>query len=253
MTYCYHSPESSACRPKMTRPNNIPEINSIEFARARERAGLSTIDLATMASLKASHIEQIENGESTCFYTPEIKFVAAKKVARILGLMDAECFIYSEGTEIKSTKPSGTDDSINSVNKLHVSIAKDNFDKLLLGSQELDYKKPKFYKKIAFYLILCLVLGGLMFSVFARADIVGVMPAHGERLVITSETCKWDNGREEPNWLFAYFETSFGTVTRACYIRYNNQIWLRRATGVEMIYPAEYFKPPGSSTEPAKN
>jgi hypothetical protein len=96
-------------------------------------------------------------------------------------------------------------------------------------------------------------LAGVFASAFARADIVGVMPAYGERLVITSETCKWENGREEPNWLFAYFESAFGVVNRACYIRYNNQIWLRRATGVEMVFPAEYFKPPNAAIETVKN
>lgn len=237
----------------MTSQTDIPEIRGTEFARARERAGLSTIDLAKLASLTTSHVEQIENGESTCFYTPAIKFVAAKKLANILGLTEAECFVYPEGLEVKSTKPGITDDLSNSNHKLHVSIANENFDKLLMATQELDHKKPKFYKRITVYLAVFILLGGLIFSVFARADIVGVMPAFGERLVITSETCKWDNGREEPNWLFAYFETSFGVVNRACYIRYNNQIWLRRSTGVEMIFPAEYFSPPSSSTEPPKN
>jgi transcriptional regulator with XRE-family HTH domain len=65
----------------MTNPNEIPEIKGAEFARARERVGMSTADLAKMASLTTSHVEQIENGESSCFYSPAIKFVAAKKLA----------------------------------------------------------------------------------------------------------------------------------------------------------------------------
>ena len=52
----------------MTNQNDIPEILGAEFTRARERAGLSTIDLAKMASLTTSHVEQIENGESSSFY-----------------------------------------------------------------------------------------------------------------------------------------------------------------------------------------
>jgi transcriptional regulator with XRE-family HTH domain len=237
----------------MTNHNDIPEILGAEFTRARERAGLSTIDLAKMASLTTSHVEQIENGESSSFYSPAIKFVAAKKLASFLGLPETECFVYPEGVVTKSTKIQAAVGEADLTNKVHVSIAKENFDKLLLATQELDNKKSKFYKKPSFYFLAILLLAGVFASAFARADIVGVMPAYGERLVITSETCKWDNGREEPNWLFAYFETAFGVVNRACYIRYNNQIWLRRATGVEMVFPAEYFKQPNASVETVKN
>ena len=237
----------------MTNHNDIPEILGAEFTRARERAGLSAIDLAKMASLTTSHVEQIENGESSSFYSPAIKFVAAKKLASFLGLPETECFVYPEGVVTKSTKIQAAEREADLTNKVHVSIAKENFDKLLLATQELDNKKSKFYKKPSFYFLVILLLAGIVISAFARADIVGVMPAYGERLVITSETCKWDNGREEPNWLFAYFETAFGVVNRACYIRYNNQIWLRRATGVEMVFPAEYFKQPNASIETVKN
>ena len=237
----------------MTNHNDIPEILGAEFTRARERAGLSTIDLAKMASLTTSHVEQIENGESSSFYSPAIKFVAAKKLASFLGLPETECFVYPEGVVTKSTKIQAAVGEADLTNKVHVSIAKENFDKLLLATQELDNKKSKFYKKPSFYFLAILLLAGVFASAFARADIVGVMPAYGERLVITSETCKWENGREEPNWLFAYFESAFGVVNRACYIRYNNQIWLRRATGVEMVFPAEYFKQPNASVETVKN
>jgi hypothetical protein len=206
-----------------------------------------------MASLTTSHVEQIENGESSSFYSPAIKFVAAKKLASFLGLSETECFVYPEGAVTKSTKTQAADGDGELTNKVHVSIAKENFDKLLLATQELDNKKSKFYKKPSFYFLAILLLAGVFASAFARADIVGVMPAYGERLVITSETCKWENGREEPNWLFAYFESAFGVVNRACYIRYNNQIWLRRATGVEMVFPAEYFKPPNAAIETVKN
>ena len=237
----------------MTNPNEIPEILGAEFTRARERAGLSTIDLAKMASLTTSHVEQIESGELGSFYSPAIKFVAAKKLASFLGLSESECFLYPEGVVTKSTKTLAAEGDGELTNKVHVSIAKENFDKLLLATQELDNKKSKFYKKPSFYFLAILLLAGVFASVFARADIVGVMPAYGERLVITSETCKWENGREEPNWLFAYFETAFGVVNRACYIRYNNQIWLRRATGVEMVFPAEYFKQPNAIVDTVKN
>lgn len=237
----------------MTNQAYIPKIKGVEFTLARERAGFSKADLAKLASLTTSHVEQIENGESGSFYTLAIKFVAAKKIASILGLTEVECFIYPEGHESSLSKPLTENSSLGRAKSTHVTIAKENFDKLLLATQQLDNKKHAFYKRITFYLVAVILFGGIFFSVFARADIVGEMPAYGERLVITSETCKWDNGKEEPNWLFAYFETAFGVVSRACYIRYNNQIWLRKVTGVEMVFPAEYFKPPSASTGAPKN
>jgi transcriptional regulator with XRE-family HTH domain len=238
----------------MTDQVVVPQIRGDIFTQGRERAGLSVLDLAKMASLTASHIEQIENGECTSFYSPAIKLVAAKKIAGILGLTDADCFIFPEGVAPISSRSTQINQSSQLANQLHVSIAKDNFDQLLRDTQEIDGKKTKVSrKKITIYLVVAVFFIGLFFSLFARADIVGMMPAYGERLVITSETCKWENGREEPNWLFAYFETAFGVVSRACYIRYNNQIWLRRASGVEMVFPAEYFKAPSNPAEAVKN
>ena len=150
----------------MTNHNEIPEILGAEFTRARERAGLSTIDLAKMASLTTSHVEQIENGESSSFYSPAIKFVAAKKLASFLGLPETECFVYPEGAVTKSTKIQAVVGEADLTNKVHVSIAKENFDKLLLATQELDIKKSKFYKKPSFYFLAILLLAG----VFASAD-----------------------------------------------------------------------------------
>ena len=39
-----------------------------------------------MATLSYKQFEEIENGGSSLFYTPEIKITAAKKVGKILGL-----------------------------------------------------------------------------------------------------------------------------------------------------------------------
>ena len=149
----------------MTNQNDIPEILGAEFTRARERAGLSTIDLAKMASLTTSHVEQIENGESSSFYSPAIKFVAAKKLASFLGLPETECFVYPEGVVTKSTKIQAAVGEADLTNKVHVSIAKENFDKLLLATQELDNKKSKFYKKPSFYFLAILLLAGVFVAI----------------------------------------------------------------------------------------
>ncbi|NDI27510.1 MAG: hypothetical protein EBY73_07550 [Burkholderiaceae bacterium] len=159
-----------------------------------------------------------------------------------------------DADDVPKQRPDHKKDSAQSISQLHQTIAKENFDQILLATQETGgQKKLKSYQKKSLYLILVILGAGAVFSFYARADIVGFMPAYGERLVITSETCKWENGREEPNWLFAYFESSFGNVTRACYVRYNNQIWLRKSSGVEMVFPADYFTKPANNPEPPKN
>ena len=238
----------------MTNQANLPKIQGDVFTRAREHVQLSYLDLAKMASLTESQVKQIENGETSAFYSPAIKLIATKKIAKILGLSEEECLIYADADDLPKQRPDHKKDSAQSISQLHQTIAKENFDQILLATQETGgQKKLKSYQKVSLYLILVILGVGAFFSFYARADIVGFMPAYGERLVITSETCKWENGREEPNWLFAYFESSFGNVTRACYVRYNNQIWLRKSSGVEMIFPADYFTKPANNPESPKN
>jgi len=72
-----------------------PEIRKEAFIRAREKLGLSTKDLGGMACLSTRQIEQIENGETSSFYSAQIKATAAKKVAKLLKLSDEEAFDFS--------------------------------------------------------------------------------------------------------------------------------------------------------------
>ena len=76
----------------MNAPKKIPEIRKEAFAKARETLGLSTRELSGMACLSARQIEQIENGEISSFYGPQVKFTAAKKVAGILKLSEEDAF-----------------------------------------------------------------------------------------------------------------------------------------------------------------
>lgn len=76
----------------MKKLTTIPTILGENFRKARERLGLSVEDLASMATLSPSHIEQIENGGYQSFYTLAIKVQGARKVAKILSLTDEEAF-----------------------------------------------------------------------------------------------------------------------------------------------------------------
>jgi len=76
-----------------TNPKS-PEIRKEAFIKAREKLGLSTKDLGGMACLSTRQIEQIESGETSSFYSAQIKATAAKKVAKLLKLSDEEAFDF---------------------------------------------------------------------------------------------------------------------------------------------------------------
>lgn len=76
----------------MNTDSKLPEIRKEAFIKARENLNLSTKDLGGKACLSTRQIEQIENGEMGSFYSAQIKFTAAKKVAKLLKLSDEDAF-----------------------------------------------------------------------------------------------------------------------------------------------------------------
>jgi transcriptional regulator with XRE-family HTH domain len=82
----------------VNKPTKLAEIRKEAFTKARESLGLSTKELSTMACLSARQIEQIENGEMSSFYGPQIKVTAAKKVAALLKLKEEDAFDFGEQT-----------------------------------------------------------------------------------------------------------------------------------------------------------
>ena len=80
----------------MNKPAKLPEIRKEAFTKARESLGLSTKELSGMACLSVRQIEQIENGETSTFYGPQVKVTAAKKVAGLLKLKEEDAFDFGE-------------------------------------------------------------------------------------------------------------------------------------------------------------
>ena len=80
----------------MSKPTKLPEIRKEAFTKARESLGLSTKELSGMACLSARQIEQIENGETSSFYGPQVKVTAAKKVAGLLKLTQEDAFDFGD-------------------------------------------------------------------------------------------------------------------------------------------------------------
>lgn len=97
--------------------------------------------------------------------------------------------------------------------------------------------------------VACRLLGAIVIvgASPAEAAIIGQMPSFSDILYITGEPCTTETGKVEPNWYFSYSVNALGTVTRSCYVRYNDQIWLRGPYGSESTYPMSYFSKPASS------
>ena len=80
----------------MNKPTKLPEIRKQAFIKAREALGLTTKELSIKACLSNRQIEQLENGEMSSFYSVQIKYTAAKKVAILLNLEEKEAFDFGD-------------------------------------------------------------------------------------------------------------------------------------------------------------
>ena len=118
--------------------NLLPRIVGERFRDAREKQGLSIEELANKAILSNSQIRQIEGKEQGAFYSPDIKYSSAKKVAKILGLPEEQAFDASE------TMLDGD---------IEVSREQKEFNEIYATGPKL------VFKRIVFLLILLAVLG----------------------------------------------------------------------------------------------
>lgn len=72
--------------------SDISQIDGQSVRLKRESFGWAISDMATMACLSAKQIKQIEEGGLGAFYSESVKLTAAKKVAGILQMTEAELF-----------------------------------------------------------------------------------------------------------------------------------------------------------------
>jgi len=69
---------------------NEPSINGDHLKQARVNKNLSEAELAHACVLSVKHITQLENGETSNFFSAHHKVQVAKKVGRYLGLEESE-------------------------------------------------------------------------------------------------------------------------------------------------------------------
>jgi len=84
----------------MAQKQSSPEIRCAAFSAAREKCAMSVEQLALLACLSKKQIQQIENGQSSSFYSPTIKLVAARKVAKLIQLDEKDAFDFGPQAEL---------------------------------------------------------------------------------------------------------------------------------------------------------
>jgi DNA-binding XRE family transcriptional regulator len=72
--------------------SDISQIDGHSVRLKRESFGWAISDMATMACLSSKQIKQIEEGGLAAFYSEGVKLTAAKKVAALLQMTEAELF-----------------------------------------------------------------------------------------------------------------------------------------------------------------
>jgi transcriptional regulator with XRE-family HTH domain len=183
----------------VNKPVKLPEIRKEAFTRARESLGLSAKDLSGMACLSTRQIEQIENGESSSFYGPQVKVTAAKKVAAILKLSEEDAFDFGEmtpgkkgevkdaveETEISAAEGNEKVKAIVPEKKIQTQLAKPVMEsaKPSLSKQDLNqYASAKNPKKKIFLLLG--IAAALVFSIVNLRPLFFPEPVKEEIVVI---------------------------------------------------------------------
>jgi len=72
--------------------SDISQIDGHAVRLQRETLGWATTDLATLACLSSKQIKQIEEGGISAFYSENVKLTAARKVAALLQMTEAQLF-----------------------------------------------------------------------------------------------------------------------------------------------------------------
>ena len=180
-------------------PTNLKPLKSLpppyilgeRFKEKREALGWSIEELAQKTTFSKKQIEQIENGLSSTFYSANIKFNSAKKVAEVLQLSQEIAFEFSD-TALTPIHP----DPQPSVKQTHQELQEDPSDTLInmsnpAGTQfnhELERTKAHDHLQLKI-LVVCLLFLGVLF-VFHNSDSFStvIYPKPPEEKPITSPT-----------------------------------------------------------------
>lgn len=80
--------------------SDISQIDGQAVRLKRETLGWASSDLATMACLSTKQVKQIEEGGISAFYSESVKLTAARKVAALLQMTEAQLFGQVAAAEI---------------------------------------------------------------------------------------------------------------------------------------------------------
>jgi DNA-binding XRE family transcriptional regulator len=129
----------------MANRQSTPEIRTEAFTAAREKCAFSVEELAHLACLSKKQIQQIENGQSSSFYSPTVKFTAAKKVAKLIQLDEKDAFDFGPQAELPFAQAADVIQSeLTSTKESPLDLKKEALQK---AATQTDDGEPKEVKK----------------------------------------------------------------------------------------------------------
>jgi len=143
----------------MKKNITIFEVDGLKLQLTRESKGLSKKELALKVCLSKEHIAQLENNQSTIFFTASHKIQVAKKVGVALGLSESEYLINQEIDET-----SNSTDHINSETgtSIPLPIGNDLFTKANVNPTNA--KKNVFIQPALIFSSIAILAGVILYS-----------------------------------------------------------------------------------------
>jgi cytoskeletal protein RodZ len=172
----------------LNKPAKLPEIRKEAFTKARESLGLSIKELSAKSCFSVHQIEQLENGESSSFYGPQVKVTAAKKVAGLLNLTEEEAFDFGGEQAPAKSAPEPIQSQVVSAPKLAPSTTpkiqqEKSVDKEAVVASKLHSSNSDGKPKRKLFLILS-VAAVLVFSVINLRPLFFPEPPKEEIVVV---------------------------------------------------------------------
>jgi len=178
---------------KPSRSQLIPEIIGEKLKDSRESKGLSRSELAGFMCLSAKHIEQLEEGGESSFYSKSHKVQVAKKVADHLGLTHESILEGHESSQNESSSKadkSQVERDLSTASNLAIPDVEE-LNSLGSFSQEPKAQRKSVFSKVIFALGLVLI-GFFVYQAFSPSPSEtyqnaslneSKLPAEGEKKV----------------------------------------------------------------------
>lgn len=195
----------------------LPEVQGDILKKAREARHMDISGLASLACVGKKHIQQLENGDDSIFFSPDHKIQVAKKVAHILGLDPVDVLVYQEPQAVESVNQHQTmlplDDAPREapvpfdpvVEKEPVSQTKVNLENLRAMAHAQDASSP-FFERYGKAMISVALVAGVLGGLYLTKDEITQLVKGGPKVEVqdsaantaTNENTEGGQAKEVP-------------------------------------------------------